>query len=295
MDVLSNILSAIPDTIWGVFIGSGISLVTLFLQNRESRKHLFAQLKHDSEQRDRDRKMSWRRDVYMDAAQSISRGQSFLGRLVDLNTSDQELSTSYQDDLSRIAKVQVVATEKTIEAVTAYTSEFTSVYLQLTLDRIPLIQRRNAISLLDHYVEKASREIARYVELMKQLNLQGSTDQRTWNVLNEYIAFERKQEEQYTRKRQELATLQDQERLALIKSCCSQGLRLATLMPPALFAVRAELDLPLDREQYMKCVNEGLERNKAALDSFFLTFQRQVGARHDDTQGAGKEIEQSGG
>ncbi len=274
MDALFRIVSAIPGAVWGACVGSCLTLLGVLLSNRESRKRHLAQLKHDTDQRDRERQLSWRRDVYLEAAQSISRGFSFLGRLLDLNTSDQELSTAYQEDLSRIAKIQVVATEKTVQAVTAFSNEFTSVYLKLSLDRIPLVKRKNAIELLDMYSEKSSHEIDRYVELMKRLNLEGNADERLWKVINDYVEFERTRREQSSQQRQALATQQGKEHLALIKSFIDQNLRLAMLIPPALFAVRSELELPLNREEYMKSFKESLERNKANMDSFLERIQR---------------------
>ena len=282
MDTFFRLISAIPGTVWAALAGSFLTLIGVVLSNNESRKRYLTQLKHDSDQRDRERYMSRRWDVYLEAAESISRGLSLIGRLVDLDTSDQEISTAYQSDLARIAKIQVVATDKTVQTIGAFSSEFTSIYLQLTLDRIPLNVRKSHIGVLETHREKASREVDRYLELMRQLSLEGKSDPRLWKVINENLAFQRKQQEDYSQQRQALAIQQAKQHMALVKSCVDQSLRLSTLLPPAIFAVRDELELPVNREEYMKSFNDGLERNMAALASFLEKVQRLIDAAQPD-------------
>ena len=84
--------------------------------------------------------MSWRREVYLYAAESISRLSGLVGRIADLNVPDQELSRVFQDDMAKITRIQVIANDKTVAAVNAFTGKFAIVYLQLFVDRALLVK-----------------------------------------------------------------------------------------------------------------------------------------------------------
>lgn len=276
MEIFVAFLRAIPEIVWAALLGAFVTLLGVVVSNCESRRRHLAQLRHDAEQRDRERQMTWRREVYLEATEAISRGLSYLARLVDLNTSHTELSAAYQDDVAKIAKIQVVGTDKTVQAVAAFSNEFTSIYMELSFARMDLDSRQQRIQVLDRFSEKASAELDRYIELMKQLNLQGSTDRRLWEVLNQNVEFVRKQQEGYSQQRTALAVEQGKEHLAVIRSFLNQNHRLVALIPAAVFAVRDELELPLDREEYMRSFNESLERNKATLESFLDKIQQSL-------------------
>lgn len=273
MDI-PTLIRAIPDTVWAAIIASLLTVGGVLLTNRESSKRLLAQLKHDSAQRDRERHMSLRRDVYLQAAEAISRTQAILGRLLDLNTPDGDLATESRIDSGVIARIQVVGTDQTVRAVSAFMNEFAVAYAELSFERICLVERKNRIELVKQYREKASQEQDRWLELMKRMNLQGSSDQCLWNVIQGNFEFARKQHEGYSREEQSLWAEQNREHLQSLKSCIEHSSRLAELIPPAVFAVRDELELPLNTDEYMKSFNESMKRGKAALDAFVQKLQQ---------------------
>src|ERR1035437_8029246 len=106
MSVLT-LLREIPAAVWGTIVGAFLSLAGVMLSHRHARKLQAAQLKHDSEERSRERQMSWRREVYLSAAESVSRLSGLIGRIPDLGVPDQELSRVFQDDIAKITRIQI--------------------------------------------------------------------------------------------------------------------------------------------------------------------------------------------
>lgn len=271
-------IRAIPNTVWAAIIASFLTLGGVLLTNRESTKRLLAQLKYDSAQRDRDREMSLRRDVYLQAAEAVSRIQALLGRLVDLSAHDGEFANESRINSAAIAKIQVIGNDKTVRAVSAFMNEFVAAYTELWFERIRLVERKNRIEIVKQYREKASLEQERWLELMKRMNLDGSSDPRRWQVINDNFEFARKQHERYSREEQSAWTEQRREHLQVLKSCIEHSSRLAELIPPAVFAVREELELPLNKDEYMKSFNESMQRSKVALEAFMQKVQQVADA-----------------
>ena len=143
MDLSSLItaIASIPDVIWAAVIASLLTLGGVLLTNRGSSKRLRMQLNHDSAQRDRERQMALRRDVYLPAAESVTRLQALLGSLIDLRTPDENLSRESTTHIAVISKISVIGSIKTVAAVSALLNEFNSAFLDLSFHRIILIER----------------------------------------------------------------------------------------------------------------------------------------------------------
>ena len=125
-------LASIPDVVWAALLASLLTLSGVLLANRDSRMRQIAELKHDVSQRNREREMALRRDVYLRAAEVISRAQNMLMRLTDLSVSDQDFSASFCRDSSAMAQVQVVGTNNTVQAISAFGPELSAAFLELS-------------------------------------------------------------------------------------------------------------------------------------------------------------------
>lgn len=265
---MGEFLSQIPDVVWAALLAAFLALSGVLVTNRSSRIQKLAELQHDAAQRNREREMALRRDVYLGAAESISNGQLILTKLSDLSISDQELGAEFTRVSAAIAKIQVVGTNSTVQAVSAFSHQLGAAYLELILKRVPLIDRKNDIELLTELINKSQIELDRYITLMKQLNLEGNADQRIWKVINDNVEFERKQREQHTEERTNLWVAQNRDHLQFAELCYERFVEVSQTIPPAVFAVRAELELPLDREAYLKTFNDNLEKGMEIFKSF---------------------------
>src|ERR1044072_9202621 len=78
----TEIVAAVPSPVWGVFLGLGI---TFFGVGR--------QLRHDARERDRERLMQLRRDVYLEAADGMAGTAEQFFRLANAEIPLSQLST----------------------------------------------------------------------------------------------------------------------------------------------------------------------------------------------------------
>jgi hypothetical protein len=141
-------VESMPSTtavIYAAYIAAGaaalsavVSFVSSRLSNRNARQQLETQLKHDAEQRDRDRAMTLRRDVYLPAIEAVVRSHAALGHAANLDSDIAASGKQLVTDLAEIAKVHLVASEATVKAIMAFTNALMPAYLELAALRIPL-------------------------------------------------------------------------------------------------------------------------------------------------------------
>lgn len=274
--MLIEFLKQIPDVIWAAAFASLITFIGVILTNRNSRNQVSEQLEHDAMQRNREREMKLRQDIYIRASEAIARSQNILNRLADLNLSEQEISAEFAVDGAALAKAQVVCTNETVQTISSFQQELASAYLELILKRANLINQKNSIDLLSGFVDKSQTEQDRLLALMKQLNLEGNADQRIWDVVNKNFEFEQVQHAKYSQERRELWNKQNKEHISFAELCFQRFVEVSKLVPPTIFAMRKELELPIDREAYLAGFNQNLDRSIKTLQSFLDDASKMV-------------------
>ena len=137
MDIIA-LIEKIPATFWGVVVGSFFTITGVLLTNRSNTNRLRIQLDHDREIKKEERELTLRKEIYLAAAEAISSGIQMIGSIANLNVSYDKLMESFSEKAPAIAKVNVIANEDTIKALTAFMEELTSGLLRLSHQRIKL-------------------------------------------------------------------------------------------------------------------------------------------------------------
>ena len=103
MNILGSVitwLTSIPHVVWAAIIASGLTIFGVTLANRANKKCLILQLNHDAQQKDKEREMQLRRDVYIEAAEAIAEAikdiQSLPNRIVFSNNLEIFDGKAYQ-------------------------------------------------------------------------------------------------------------------------------------------------------------------------------------------------------
>ena len=79
MTDLIYFVQTIPDVIWSGLIASVLTLGGVLISNRSNSSRLKLQLRHDAEQKTTERTASLRRDVYLEAAEQLTKANAYLG------------------------------------------------------------------------------------------------------------------------------------------------------------------------------------------------------------------------
>lgn len=196
-DFLSVMLYS--EVVWAAIMASLLTIGGVTLTNRHTRKLQREALDQDAKQREKDRKMSLRRDVYLPAADSILRAQNLLMRLLDPATPLQEVVSQLPNELFIISRTLVVGSDKTIQSVL------------MILDAIgdtfeTLVFKRAALTNFDEHIDS-------------------------------------------------------------IEFGINECEKLYQLIPPALVAIREELELSFDQEAFLKTYTNNAKKRKDRLQA----------------------------
>ncbi len=275
MDI-SYYLSKVPDAVWAAIIASLLTFGGVWLTNRGNNKRLLEQLKHDAIERVRERQMSLRREVYLKAAEAISKAYTILMGLLQADLQ----STTWKADVNSISeslmKVHVVGTDDTVTAITRFSSAFSKALLDLTEKRLPLDQMKARIDSLSDLLNKSAQERDRYIALMKEFNLRGLTEQRLWETINNNYEFESKRNKEYADEHVLVLQQHGVLLMALIKDCYQKAIEIGHVLVPALCAVRNEMDIPIDTNRYRLLMEETRAEMEGDLNRFIDNIQSKL-------------------
>ena len=262
------LIRTIPDVVWAAVIASLLTICGVLVTNRGNRRALKEQLLHDAQQRDRERNMELRRDVYLEATEAITTNHMVLMRLTNLEIPDSELGQQFSESAAAISKVSVIGSADTVRAVSELSTELGVRYLQLTAKRLPLIDRKDDIDILNEFIQKSSLEQDRLIELMKEMNLQGNPDERRLAAITRNFEFQQEQSEKYAVERDQLEQENRKELVQFTRDCVQASKDVGKYIVPAVRTVRKEMDLPFEEEEYRATLERSWKTTERSLSDF---------------------------
>lgn len=271
MTALSDLvclIKIIPASFWGVIVGSFFSIGGVALTNRAIDRRLQAQFEHERLRKKKDREMELRKEVYLAAAEAISAGLNAVGRFANLDLPNDQVTNDYTERSPAIAKVHVIAKTETVEALVRFTNALGVLFLKQFSRRIELMIEKNSITILDNQIVDFGKERDRFLEMIKQHNIEGVVDGRRWNVLQENFEFEQKRIRDGTASRAKLLEALQPKQFAFARECVSNAAELGQLLIPILVAIRAELELEFDEEAYRQMISVSIVKQQEAFDGF---------------------------
>ena len=205
--------------------------------------------------------MSLRREVFIPAADAVSRLQNVLSGLGDLSVEDRVIGKDQQEAAAILARVQVVGGETTVKAISAYLLEHASAYLDLMFERAPLMQIKGHVDVVQHAIDSALAEQTRWTQEMQRANVEGKMTPQLWDVLKGNFDVATKQFNDKSAERQSLLLELGRRQLTLLEHALHKMRALAKMLPPMLLAVRDELEFSIDKEAYLQLVEEADKRS----------------------------------
>ena len=113
MTAILAFLRCVPDTIWAALIASLVTFGGVMLANRNSRKIVGMNLEHDREQRDKERLMKLRQDVYLPGSEAINAAYGSIGTLVNPNVPDSEFAEKFSKANAYLSKISLIGSTQT--------------------------------------------------------------------------------------------------------------------------------------------------------------------------------------
>lgn len=265
-----------PDTIWAALLASLLTLGGVLLSDRAQNKRFLKQLEHDRGQRNRERQLHLKQEVFLNASEGLTAIQNSISNMSNLDIEYSEIGNRFSAGAAAVQKVYVVASNKTLSALAAYMNDAGVTLLGLLSKRNPLWERQAHLKWLRGAIQKAADEKDRLLALMKEANVRGISDAGFWKRLQDMFDFETKQSERWEQERDEAFKVQTKEQLDMLKLCYSEQMRLSHLLTPLLAAVREELELGFDVAAYEKLVQSLAPRAEKAINDLVGEITRHV-------------------
>lgn len=275
MEAFTNLLQQIPHIVWAAIIASLLTLSGVLLTNWDNRKRLTAQLTHDSIQRDREREMAIRRDVYLAAAEAVAEAQERLGRIASMEL--QELGEKFSGtSLSpSINKIQLIASEKTVKAVSAFTQKYSESIMELFPSKLYLNRLQSELA---NIINEINGLLASREEMLQQLKTIPKTEENRTFIESVYYKFEESQKtiEALFQARDVKQALVGKVYYELLNESMAHSLAIGESLVDATIAIREELDIPIDEDFYRDLMSKRQSALKKNFDEYLKNVQESL-------------------
>jgi hypothetical protein len=246
----------IPSTLWGVLIGSLFTIIGVIMANRGNLKALRIQHQHDRMQRDRERELLMKKEIYLEAMKALNERISEILRMGSTDYSTN-INPHYQSGGdSAIGKIDIVADMETITAVHSLGAEITAAHMRISLKQIQIQQIKNDISILNMRIDAAMKDCNYLIDCMKEAVSAEITDEKRFNKLQEDYDFKQNKIQEFIGKKSEIEKEFLRTGLELVKASVHETTNITSLIAPVVHAMRAELELPFDYDSYNQIIKQ---------------------------------------
>jgi hypothetical protein len=227
-------------------------LAASFYTNAKADARDDKKLQHDAEQKELDRKLALKKEIYMGVASDFARFQVALATLGDAPVADLKTQFPASDFAAGFARLELVAPLPLYSAAMDVGQFIRSVFGQLIVDRL-LIQRE-----LDTLAE---------IERLTEIAIR--TEQE-----------ERPSQADLDRHRRSLETLHHGYRI----HCMKQALELKKRLIPLVREMRREFDTAIDMKQFDTIQSAGLADAEAMIQKTISSLDHHFGTKPPPSQ-----------
>jgi len=269
---INLLLPAIPQ---GVLLGL-LGFVGAMLGAAFSQWGISRQLKQDRQQKQLEREMSMRRDVYLSAIDSIALMQEHLAGFVRLDISDQELSAMSRGIGGSLSKVFLVGQFETVRAISSLYETYANAILHLAEKRmfmtVEAAKVADAKAKLDQAMQRWNQAAA-----AAQAAMQDGKGDRTESVgaeLTEASRIVNEHQTAFTTVQRSVLTAQ----IVLVKEVSLSTLEFERTTRAAVLPVRRELHFEIDEASFARMSEEASARMRTNLEEWLERLSKIAGA-----------------
>ena len=196
-------IKEIPDVIWSGVIAALIALGGVWLSNISNNSRLNLQLRHDADEKSKERVYSLRSNVYLGVAEYIETTNIHLSTLSGRDLTKLDMSMELQAIAGAMAKLKLVAGAETSKVATELGSAFGSVFLKLLTCLAPLQEEKTQIEIYDKLYHEATDEVKRIQHEIDKIVQNGDLDYLKYQALDSALNFNLEQSSGYAETRSE--------------------------------------------------------------------------------------------
>lgn len=267
----------LPTIIVAALMGSALTLLGVFLQNLFENYRNNKKLKHEAGQKNRDREMTLRWDVYLEAASEMARAARYIAKFGDLNLPFAEHEAIVHNFGAALSKVHMIAGMETLAKVIEASDVFARINLELNQLRFSLLLDQKNIAFLQKSVEDDIAQQKNLVTRIGQLQTENPNHPDISALATTFQELESRI--QQTRQRHsELNSRTMTSHLDLSSVVFKRTLSFAEKLIEVNVALRKELDFDLkaDEENYKNFVRQSQEQAVKEMDKFIADIAKVV-------------------
>lgn len=228
------------------------------------------QLKFSSIEREKNIK----KEVFLNAIEAISRYHNIIARYPDLEISNKEISEEMRINDGIISRVDIVGNQETVSAVNNVTTSVGTTAMELFLEREKLLRIKDDIEFREGLRESNNKELNRYLDIMKTLNLQGNNEENVWNVINRQVEFEKKSRDALNIEINQLWIEKTNKHFEFTELCMKRFFTISSEIPQCVLSIRKELDMELSDIEYRKIISERISKGEKVFSEFLENIKQ---------------------
>lgn len=235
------------------------------------------QLKHDSNEKYKERLGSLRKDVYLQIYSSICEFQMHMGSLASKDPSSPEFAQPFQELSSQLSRVQLVGGQEVAQSAGRFAAAATESMFRLMVAAQPLQWKKIEINLSDksynQFYEKADNIIsAMNAERESGTPSKDRLDELRKSLENYTALYTQHSTERSDRWREYLELQKD-----FRKSATSEARKIAPEQAALYASIKNELGIPTDSGQVLQDMIQIQDRVEESAQSLLAHFDAQKG------------------
>lgn len=270
-----------PDVIYSALLGGLMVLVTTMLTNRQARKRQERDLLHQSEQKDKERIHSLKRDIYIPLVEAHSIATTFLAKM-PIAPAEQLKSQEPLQALGHIvSKLALIAPPEVLEPVHICAREVIKCATRLGAERWQIDDVSGELSLIESDIQWHIEYQKNQSAEMKKMEDEGHTDVGKMEKLKGLESWSQTKLKEGIDQKLVLIEKKAMLELALLQKSAVWLRELGGLSTNAIIAIRSELGLPIDPAWMLSFQEANTDAGYAIVEEFRSQTEKRVSAREE--------------
>ncbi|WPN77132.1 hypothetical protein [Pseudomonas germanica] len=238
-----SFLRAVPDVVWSGIIASFLTFIGVMLSNGSSTRRLKIQLKHDAQEKTKERISVLRRDVYLKTIEELNRANAKIIALAQADFVNSNPTDGLQDFYSAASKLQLIAEPKTSILASNLVASYGMLTMRLLTKLGPLNDIKIEINISDRAYEVSTMEVNRILEKQRLLVESGQPDQLQMAALNNAYDYSSAQAKKYSDQRAAAWEGFHSHHIEYVKLVMTELKTISKQQAPLMTAIRMDLGL----------------------------------------------------
>lgn len=273
MTEIIQILKFIPDVVWSGISAAVIALSGVLISNWSNTTRLKVQLRHDSEEKTRERIATMRREVYLKTVEELTKTNLHLASLPQKDPTKENLAEGILGFLTSAAKLGLVAEPKTAILMNQLVSVYQELVMNLVARSMPMYRLKSTITIHENMYQEAQAQVTRVLGEMAKFNEAAQINDIVFGALQ--TSFQNYQEQADQHSANLNATWCEFNRLNcdFCRSLIEEMRKIGEQQIPVLVEIRRDLGLTTDLNAFRLQMENQWQRMSVQLDDFLQILQ----------------------